>query len=190
MIYYGQILFSYLETSTFIDEKTNKTETKKRCILINVNGNLDWMDLFNSTIAPFVFMIFFTSLTVKLLFNVRNKLKRRKVYDSKNRFSKNKTKNVKNHENQRAYSESNTTRSRDTKYAITSVTLNFIFFILNIPICVFQLVRDYGTSNTEILVDYIVSMLYYINFGSLFYINIMVNSIFREEFFDLFKKQH
>jgi hypothetical protein len=191
MIYYGQILFSKLETTILFDESTNQTLTKNKCILININGNLDWMDLFNSTLIPFIFMIFFTSMTVKLLYKVRNKIRKaRKIFNAKKTFTRNKiNNNIVNHVSQRAHSDSNTTRSRDTKYAITSITLNFIFFVLNIPICVFTLVRDYGPTNTEVLIDYIVSVLYYINFGSLFYINIMVNSIFREEFFGLFKRQ-
>lgn len=69
---------------------------------------------------------------------------------------------------------------RDARFAISAVTLNVIFLILNLPVVIDDLI---GVSTTpNILFDYFAYVLYYAYFAIEFYALLAVNREFRREF--------
>jgi hypothetical protein len=160
---YFQLVFSVLEIKNESKNYTNGsmiTTTIKKCSPIGL-GLLNWLDLSVSVFVPFCLMIIFTSITVVSLFNSR-----RKNLGSKS-----------------------VNKRRDVKFAITSVCLSLVFFLLNIPLNIFHLVENYVEidSVVENLLEITVFLIYYTNFASLFYITVLVNSIFKKEFLEMFK---
>jgi hypothetical protein len=115
------------------------------------------MDLFYASLTPFLIMIASSSLTVKKLLESR-----------RNAF-----RNV---------------SSKDIKFAITSVTLNICFLLFNLPSNISLIVSKYVPMDTDLnsLVYVSTIIWYYIDFGTLFYVNLFVNSIFKDELFKMF----
>jgi hypothetical protein len=84
---------------------------------------------------------------------------------------------------------SNNTKSRDRKFAFTTVALNFIFLILNLPIAVYGQLTTSLEPNLDLILTFIFEILWYLYYASGFYVQIIVNSTFRNELFALFKLQ-
>lgn len=118
---------------------------------------LQWMDFFNSTIVPFIFMIL---LSIALIHTVR--ASRLRVHSNASSSSQSK---------------------RDNRFAISVISLNLIFFILNLPIVIYDLI-SVNTQTSE-LFDFVVEFLYYSYYASNFYVQLFVNSEFKREFLKL-----
>lgn len=160
LIYYIQLLFSIIIPYE-INEATN--ETRLWCSVIsNEYGPIfDWLDLFYSTIFPFILM--FISTVFSLIF----------IYISR--------KNT-NHLNN---------LSKDIKFGITSFCLNFLFLLLNFPLQCFYILWNSIKDNVgyyDEIIDWAFSLLFYSNYGILFYISIITNSLFRKELKMIFIK--
>ena len=163
-VYYIPYLFYYLkEFKTYqYQNQTNMTILYYRCT--NPTPILWILDYVQSTLIPFILMIFFTSFTLKSLFKSR----------------------------QLNGNTSNMTRQKDMRFAFTSIALNIIFILLNGPFYMINLL--YATtsifkSNTDDLFVFVSSfflLFFYINRASSFFINITFNKIFRNEFYKLF----
>jgi hypothetical protein len=89
-------------------------------------------------------------------------------------------------------------RGRDFKFARTSVLLNMIFLTFNTPLFVytilFDVLRDENgrfkiEATTNILISSILLLFYYCNYGSTFFIHLLFNQIFRNEFYCFFRKK-
>jgi hypothetical protein len=172
-LYYSPLLFSY--TQLMIENNTPQLI----CLLIDDNA-INWMDLFNSTLVPFSLMIIFTSITIKIIFHSRRKLARLNT-SSNLRYPIDQTDNCTSN----YHNSSMMTRKRDIKFAITSITLNSIFLILNVPFGIYSLVIGYTDldSKTTRLLDTCLLLVYYMNSGTVFFINWAVNSVFRYELY-------
>lgn len=151
LIYYIPLAIyqNYEETFNNVTNMTDVTCT------LNDSGVVYWMDLFNSTLIPFIFMTAFSTITVRHLFKSRL--------------------NILNRINQKDY-----------KFAITSISMNVCFFVLNSPIVIVPLIFNYVDIDQKLYdLFYVISIIpYYVDFGLIFYINIFVNSLFRQEFLD------
>ena len=151
LIYYIPLAVyqNYEETFNNVTNMTDVTCT------LNDGGVVYWMDLFNSTLIPFIFMTAFSTITVRHLFKSRL--------------------NILNRINQKDY-----------KFAITSISMNVCFFVLNSPIVIVPLIFNYVDIDQKLYdLFYVISIIpYYVDFGLIFYINIFVNSLFRQEFLD------
>ena len=137
---------------------SNSTEIIFKCVNLEEEKIVDWLDLFNSTILPFLIMAISTSVTVTKLFKSRSKTT--------------------------AEAKPNTKlKQRDTKFAITSVALNLFFFVFNLPVCVLYLLADfiYIEDVDYVLIFCVTLITYYLNFGVVFYVNLVTNSMFRSE---------
>lgn len=162
--YYIQnlIVYSLVKYEEF-NNKTNETIVSYSC---DSNGiSLDWLDLFQSDITPFTLMIIFTILTLQSIFQSRKRLGT----------------NLNN----------DTSKQKDVKFAITSIAINVIFLLFNSPYCLFNVISDYIQFNDITEHHMILAFCYlffYGNFGSVFYVNIYFNVLFKKEFFKLFKK--
>ena len=165
IIYYVPLLFSHVKETENFNKETNKTITIKTCV-----NNIYQKDLFNAlntTVIPFLIMFLFTLLTLVKLFQSRQK-------------------QVNNDSQKR-------TRVKDIRFAITSIALNFIFLFLNLPYGIFSIVNLYinGSINRDVdkLIQSIFFIFYYSNLISVFFINITVNKIFRDELFLFYSKK-
>jgi hypothetical protein len=71
---------------------------------------------------------------------------------------------------------------RDIRFAISSLSMNLLFVVLNLPLSVLNLLT--GQSLTSI---YLTVYLFYLSYGINFYVILITNSIFRNEVFALIK---
>jgi len=135
---------------------SNSSEIVYKCIGLNEEKIVDWMDLFNSTIIPFILMIIFTSITVKRLFKSRSKA---------------------------SIEVNGKIKNRDVKFALTSISLNIFFFIFNLPVCIFHVVTHYIVLEDAdfSLLNIIILFCFYLNFGIVFYVNFFTNPLFKNE---------
>lgn len=117
-----------------------------------------WLDMFNSTIVPFVFMILFTVL---LIYYVRQS--REKTHHTHGGM-------------------------KDRKFAITAITLNMLFLVLNLPITIVDLLITYANMSDYVMkiVYFLTITCFYVFFAADFYVQFTFNSVFREKFFLLF----
>ena len=77
-------------------------------------------------------------------------------------------------------------KSRDYKYAISSLSLNIIFIILRLPGSVFYILIAYY-SYFNLYFAKIASILFFLNASLSLFIHLVTNSVFRREFFVLFR---
>ena len=161
--YVPEILFKNMISLNETNNDTNITISSETCDYSDPDGIVGWMDLFNSTVFPFSFMIILSSLTV--FFLVKSRLRVRNNAE-------------------------NVVRSRDIKFSVTSIALNFSFLVLNLPLVILNILWVYSNFDDVDFEFYnsIVSIFFYINFGMLFYINLFFNSIFRDEIKNIFRR--
>ncbi len=85
-------------------------------------------------------------------------------------------------------------RKRQIKFAINALSINFIFFVTSIPNGIYELYYFYYSSSIDIVLNFYLGqfllLCFYAYFGSTFYVNVLVNSIFREEFLALIYHTH
>ena len=167
--YIPMIIFHEFELISVND--SNSTKISYACNL-NDAGVTYWMDFFNSTVIPFALMIIFTSLTLKLIFDSRVKLAA--------------TRRVRTRAASLVQSNS-TTKIKDIKFAVTSITLNLCFLVLNFPVVTYSLLSVYMQMDQDLqdFIYVITEFFFYVNAGLLFYINILVNSIFKKELYEM-----
>lgn len=113
------------------------------------------MDLLNSTLLPFFLMTISSSLIIHKLIKIRTKVLRK---------GKDKMKKIR----------------KDIRFSVTTILLNFMFFILNFPICLIQFVPSY-------LYCLLALYLYYTSYAINFYVFFFFNSIFRREFLHMIR---
>ncbi|RNA08025.1 FMRFamide receptor-like [Brachionus plicatilis] len=123
----------------------------------------DFIDLLMFALLPFLFMI------------IANGLISYKIIKSKNKFRR------------KASLAQPKKRKKEYQLAITIIGMNFLFLILNLPICVIQIMRNLGETDYSLDVNYniaytIANILTYINFSSSLYINLLFNHIFKSRF--------
>ena len=75
-------------------------------------------------------------------------------------------------------------KSRDRKFAVTSITFNVLFIVLKMPILVVTLI---GYNFVSTYVYYIALALYFLNYSISFLVHFATNSLFRRELFILLR---
>ena len=163
LIFYSPILSYFIQTSIYFDNETNITT--EWIICQNESIPIEWLDMFQSNLVPFSLMITFSSLTIRSIFRSRSN-------------------NI---------SVGSSTKKKDIKFAVTSISLNLIYLFLNFPYLIFTLLFRY--ISTDLIEDDLFSfllsicfLLIYLNITSVFYINIIFNSMFRREFLSIYSK--
>ena len=177
-IVYFAVLISYeavfyLPTLIYwnVSEKSLRNETNVTDMMVyscgpvdrNAYNILSWIDLGNRVIVPFFLMIVCTLMLIGKIFQSRIK------FISNRRLAENKT------------------FRRDIGFSTTSILINVIFLVLTLPVSVWVFVPEFSGSQNEdvwILVQYLI----YTCYSSDFIIILVTNSLFRSEFFSLFKK--
>jgi hypothetical protein len=84
-------------------------------------------------------------------------------------------------------SASNRLSPRDIRFAYVTLSFNFIFLVLNLPIVSVNIIATYININPDILnIIYIIVIMLFDSFcGIFFYLNFITNSLFKNEFFKL-----
>ena len=80
----------------------------------------------------------------------------------------------------------NERKSRDRKYAISSVTLNIICIVLKLPLAIFYILLGFFNYYNVYLPN-VGYLLFYLNTSMGFLIHIVTNSLFRKEFLVIFR---
>ena len=127
----------------------------------NAYNILSWIDMGNRVIVPFFLMIVCTLMLIGKIFHSRIKFNRRLTENKMFR--------------------------KDIGFSTTSILINVIFLVLTLPVSVWVFVPEFSGAQHEdvwILVQYLI----YTCYSSDFIIIFMTNSLFRSEFFSLFKK--
>jgi hypothetical protein len=157
-IYYAYLIGTYdLHMGISIDAVESEKNWTCESTLQHV---ANWMDILNSTILPFVFMTIFS---IVLIISVRKSRSRLRTVSFK----------ISNNER------------RDRKFAVTSLSLNALFLVLNLPITIINVLI---TSNIEIdsnmsqLLVFAFSAWYSAFYAVDFYVQIWTNKIFRKNF--------
>lgn len=162
---------NYKEVENF-DNLTNTSIIKRSCVFDDyLNKVYYWMDPFNLIIFPFILMFASTIVSVVYIFKSRFRL-----------F-------VKKTSGETKAGDVIKKMQKDIHYAIVSIALNFTFFIFLMPLELFYLLGEELEYDTWLLVYAFLNIPFYINSGSVFYINFWFNSTFRSEIMDLFKKR-
>ena len=75
-------------------------------------------------------------------------------------------------------------KSRDRKFAVTSITFNVLFIALKMPLLVVTLI---GYNFVSTYLYYIALALYFLNYSISFLVHFFTNSLFRKELFILLR---
>lgn len=172
LIYYSIGLTPYLMYNITYDNISNTTINSSKCFFDTPFLFL-WMDFLNSAILPFIFITILTILTVKTIIVSRRRSTTTMIIFKKNRKESSKFK--------------------DIKFTRISIILNVLFLLFNVPFCLYALINQYIFDSIDPYLDLLIYVImlffHYCNFTSVFFINILSNSIFRDEFFKLFKSR-
>ena len=145
-----------MDIITKYENSTSLNQTTKKCSYVDLDL-LNWVDLFNSALVPGTAMLFNSLVTIKCIF------------DSRKRFESSQVGFLGRH-------------NRDTKFAITSISMNAFFLISNLPLCLFNVYkRSIVIDTSNLLAEYITNLIYYASFASVFYISFLTNSLFKKE---------
>lgn len=147
-----------MNTTSFNNDTNETIRYECNYSVVNQENIYSWMDLLNLTILPFSLMIVFATLLIITIFQSRLRILRMSAIQDRNRLNK------------------------DIKFAVTSILLNFIFIILNLPICIANVFFEVFYSYYDAFLS-----IYYISYCINFYILFFFNSIFRKEAYLLFK---
>jgi hypothetical protein len=143
-------------------QHTNETNIK----CANHNEGIELINVIIGVVIPFSLMLISNIMIIKTIFKSR-----------KNSIS---TTNA----------LTNNLLLKDIKFSITSICLNVSFFLLNFPLSIYlvlKLVIEIEI-NADKNITITLSIFYYLHYGSLFYVSILINSTFRNEFFNLIRE--
>ena len=115
--------------------------------------------LLETCLIPFVIMIITSVLTIRLLLKSRNSVERNGKLTQER-------------------------KSRDFKYAVSSVTLNIMFIVLKLPLVIFNILSSFYSYNDVYFYNGSL-FLFYLNMSLSFFVHLVTNSLFRQEFFTL-----
>ena len=145
-----------------LDVQNNKTINNETQILCyRKHEILNYLNFLNDAFIPFGIMTLFTILLLKSIYESR-KRSRELINVSSSQTS-------------------NKTKSRDIRFAITSISVNLVFIFSTLPLYFSFFLLSYH-NQIFIILDSFFMILYYTKFGSMFFINYFTNSLFRNEF--------
>lgn len=117
-----------------------------------------FFDFVNSTLLPFLVMLVCSIMLIVYIFRTRKNISSKKcLKNERNRMQK------------------------DIRFSTTILFLNFFFLVLNLPIQYVTVVF------VDLTITYFNYFLYYFSYGVNFYILFFTNSMFRNEFLEIFR---
>lgn len=157
--YYSAVpVFTNLNIYNSTNLETNLTSETKVC-LSKTESFLYLMSLIHATIIPFVIMIMSTIFLIIYILKSRFKLFKTKRRSDKSKIQK------------------------DIQFGFTSISLNFLFIIFNLPLGINNALSLNLSSYALMTIRY----LYLISYAINFYVLVMFNYIFRRHFLIMFK---
>jgi hypothetical protein len=180
---------------TGLDNSASSTNASKRTCQYRLSVlTSNWIHMINSSLLPFLFMFTFSSLTICYIFKSRRKLKSSKCFlratilpaaVNQQPFTISSlvaSVSQTNHQAAQISIKYKSSFSRDMNFVFNSISLNFIFLFLTLPILVLNVIStQYRTMEFNTYVATVSINVFYFNYASLFFINILSNSIFRCE---------
>lgn len=158
-------LILYLPIPILVDiqliESSNSTEEiEKNCNFKDrkYQNLINYVDLANRAVLPSIYMFIFTCLVLKNIFTLRKKIC--KIF----------------------LSELNVSYKREIRLAITSVLLNLLYILLQLPISIISLFPN----NLSDLFYMFIYYLFYASYSINFYVILFSNKLFHDEFIKLF----
>ena len=160
LLFYIQSLFYHLKETNITHENNMTVQINYDCVSPGLWAIL--LDLFQSTVIPFLLMILFTVLTIKTVFNSRRS------------------------------TSSNSIRTKDIKFALATIIINFSFILFNFPYFFIAIIKDHTNLFDNLnelyeMLDSFTYFLFYTNLGFTFFVDYFVNSMFRKELDSIFK---
>ena len=168
VIVFGIVLFD-LCAYMWVPILSKRTESESQpgvfsCGLVSVRGLFSaFMILFalESCAVPFVAMIILSILTIRVLIESRRKVERVGRVDKER-------------------------KSRDFRYAVSSITLNILFVVLKTPTMIYYLLNAYNLVS-NVYFSQIAVLFFNINASDSFIVHLISNSLFRQEFLIMFR---
>lgn len=158
--------FFLILTHMDLIESIQNSSTSKICDFHSIRKDLlDWLEMGN-VLVSFVSMTLTSIVTVGFIFKSRRRLKSLpKIQALKSQI-------------------------RDVKFAVTSISLNVFFLLTNAPIPIYSLYDTYFELNErenglKYFIETLVVFLWYFYYACNFYLQLIVNSLVRAEFFML-----
>lgn len=206
MIYYLPILIDFDLVQLNIDTSNQTTDLQlgtnsSQPIIYQCRMDfhlLYWLDMVNSCTLPFLFMIVITSITIRFMVKTRCRTSMVAVVVVCGGSGAGVG-------GVRTGSSSSGSLSRDAKFSLTSISLNVLFLVLNLPNHVFALylalhnydslfdISEYSnsqqasSSSWQELVGFSCLVLFYANHAIGFYVQVAVNGVFRRETRKMFR---
>ena len=148
--------FEYSSTNRRDNNSSQNSSTTLLAVKNICNDRITMIyDLFYYTLIPFLLMFISTIITIKFIYESRKK------------------------------SNNNKTKIKDIRFAITSITLNILFFLFYFPLFFFFFLENFINISEEMseFISNIFRAILYLYSGSLFFSTLIVNSLFRQEFY-------
>ncbi len=154
-------------TQIILIENITIYNQKTKCVWDDPNEIYSYWFIAYEVMIPFLFMLIFSSISIKTIFDSRNRLKDNKKTQS----------------NQQA-SKQTSIKTRDVKFAFTSIALNVTFLLFVFPTNFLDILVYFISFDFDLA--YVISELFYhMNFAVVFFINICFNSTFKNEFMNM-----
>lgn len=152
LVFYSPIIFFY-SLQSYADNSSN---INYFCDFTSSNSQLilSNMDLVNRVVIPFFLMTLFTIILIDFIFQSRKRI-------------------IKNYS-----SKQNKTFQKDIKFAVTSIVLNIVYVLFNLPVSIVIFVPNYYLYITY----HLFLFLFYSSYAVNFYIILLTNSLVRNEF--------
>ena len=137
---------------------------KNKCVWDDPTEIYSYWFIAYEVMIPFLFMLIFSSISIKTIFDSRSRLKA----------------NNKSQSNQQS-SKKTTIKAKDVKFAFTSIALNVTFLLFVFPTNFLDILVYFISFDFDLA--YVISeTFYHLNFAVVFFINLWFNSIFKNEF--------
>lgn len=156
---YSTLIAQNNTDSDMLNSNSSSSSLVYTCYFQDLNQKkvLYMMDLVNSTLLPFALMIVFSTFLIHTIFKSRLRILRLDSSVDRKRLRK------------------------DIKFAFTCILLNMAFVILNLPVCIANLLTEVSEFTYKVLL-----YLFFLSFCINFYVLFTFNSIFRKEFLLMF----
>ena len=163
LVYYIPSLI-YFGLDSGANETTNDSFNNENISCSRRVVILNFLNVLNDVIVPFSIMTIFTILLIKSIYESR---KRARLLTS----------------------TQNRTQSKYIRFAVTSISVNIVFFILTLPFYLTFFIEFKDNLDSRIFVDFLL-FVYDCQFGSMFFVIFFTNSLFRTELKSIIEAIH
>ena len=181
------IMVAYLPVLVIDDDYENENESsiipsEKSCHHKSYMLATFWIDLIISVVLPSFFMFLFSTYTIIHIIRSRHRILKLKCCLKEKKTNHDKLNLLHMGINR-----------RDKIFAISSFLLNSLYLILNLPSVVLYLIVYYSHKNQSLKTSAyahfipIVDLIFFLSLLQLFFTSFLTNSLFRKEFFSIFK---